>query len=88
MKIIHLGAKNCVTGSCHLMQTNPDTPDSINILWVKFMPQPPAKIRLVHGEGKARKALARELGGGIKELRTKRLSGPHRTTFSPLGENQ
>ncbi len=32
MKISHLGAKKCVTGSCHLIETNPDTPDNINIL--------------------------------------------------------
>jgi metallo-beta-lactamase family protein len=32
MKISHLGAKTCVTGSCHLIQTNPGSTDSINIL--------------------------------------------------------
>ena len=32
MKITHLGAKNCITGSCHLLQTNPDPSNSINIL--------------------------------------------------------
>jgi metallo-beta-lactamase family protein len=32
MKITHLGAKNCVTGSCHLLQTNPESSNSINIL--------------------------------------------------------
>jgi len=32
MKITHLGAKNCVTGSCHLVQILPDSPDSTNIL--------------------------------------------------------
>jgi metallo-beta-lactamase family protein len=32
IKITHLGAKDCVTGSCHLVQTNPDTLDNINIL--------------------------------------------------------
>ena len=32
IKITHLGAKNCVTGSCHLIQTNPGAPDNINIL--------------------------------------------------------
>ena len=32
IKIIHIGAKNCVTGSCHLVQTNPGQPDNINIL--------------------------------------------------------
>jgi len=32
MKITHLGAKNCVTGSCHLLQINPDPSNSINIL--------------------------------------------------------
>jgi metallo-beta-lactamase family protein len=32
MKISHLGAKACVTGSCHLIQTNPGSSDSINIL--------------------------------------------------------
>ncbi len=37
IKITHLGAKNCVTGSCHLVQTNPDKsntgkPDNTNIL--------------------------------------------------------
>jgi metallo-beta-lactamase family protein len=32
MKISHLGAKDCVTGSCHLVETNPGSPDGINIL--------------------------------------------------------
>jgi metallo-beta-lactamase family protein len=32
MKISHLGAKACVTGSCHLIQTNPGSNKSINIL--------------------------------------------------------
>jgi metallo-beta-lactamase family protein len=32
IKITHLGAKNCVTGSCHLIQTNPSAHDNINIL--------------------------------------------------------
>jgi len=32
MKITHLGAKNCVTGSCHLLQANPEPSNSINIL--------------------------------------------------------
>ncbi len=32
MKISHLGAKECVTGSCHLVQTNPGSADNINIL--------------------------------------------------------
>ena len=32
IKITHLGAKDCVTGSCHLIQTNPEKTDSINIL--------------------------------------------------------
>jgi len=32
MKISHLGAKDCVTGSCHMIQTRPDSPDSLSIL--------------------------------------------------------
>ncbi len=32
MKISHLGAKKCVTGSCHLVQTRPGSTDSLNIL--------------------------------------------------------
>ena len=32
MKINHLGAKNCVTGSCHLLQTSPTSADGPNIL--------------------------------------------------------
>ena len=32
IKIHHLGAKNCVTGSCHLVQTHPGSANSINIL--------------------------------------------------------
>ena len=32
MKISHLGGKDCVTGSCHLVQTRPGSPDSVNIL--------------------------------------------------------
>ena len=32
MKITHLGAKACVTGSCHLVQTRPDSKEGINIL--------------------------------------------------------
>jgi metallo-beta-lactamase family protein len=32
VKITHLGAKNCVTGSCHLVRTDPGRPGSINIL--------------------------------------------------------
>jgi metallo-beta-lactamase family protein len=32
IKISHLGAKDCVTGSCHLVQTRPGTADSVNIL--------------------------------------------------------
>lgn len=31
-KITHLGAKACVTGSCHLVQTSPNAGSSINIL--------------------------------------------------------
>ncbi len=31
-KITHIGAKECVTGSCHLVQTNPDDGSSVNIL--------------------------------------------------------
>jgi len=31
-RISHLGAKNCVTGSCHLIETQPGSPDSVNIL--------------------------------------------------------
>ena len=30
--ITHLGAKECVTGSCHLIQIRPDSADNINIL--------------------------------------------------------
>jgi len=32
MKISHLGARDCVTGSCHLIETIPGSDDSINIL--------------------------------------------------------
>ena len=32
MKISHLGAKECVTGSCHLVQTRPDSADGVNLL--------------------------------------------------------
>ena len=32
MKITHLGAKDCVTGSCHLVQTRPDSTEGVNIL--------------------------------------------------------
>ncbi len=32
IKISHLGAKECVTGSCHLIETHPGSADSINIL--------------------------------------------------------
>ena len=32
MKISHLGAKDCVTGSCHLVQTLPGSVDGVNIL--------------------------------------------------------
>ncbi|KJS00835.1 MAG: metallo-beta-lactamase [Desulfobulbaceae bacterium BRH_c16a] len=32
MKISHLGAKDCVTGSCHLIETLPGSADSVNIL--------------------------------------------------------
>ncbi|GAB6194154.1 MBL fold metallo-hydrolase [Desulfocastanea catecholica] len=32
LKITHLGAKECVTGSCHLIESNPGSSDSINIL--------------------------------------------------------
>jgi metallo-beta-lactamase family protein len=32
MKISHLGAKDCVTGSCHLIETDPGSNKSINIL--------------------------------------------------------
>ncbi len=32
LKISHLGAKECVTGSCHLVQTHPGSADSVNIL--------------------------------------------------------
>ncbi|MFH0725893.1 MAG: MBL fold metallo-hydrolase [Pseudomonadota bacterium] len=32
MKITHLGAKDCVTGSCHLAETRPGLTDGINIL--------------------------------------------------------
>ena len=32
MKITHLGAKECVTGSCHLVQTRPDSKEGVNIL--------------------------------------------------------
>lgn len=32
MKISHLGAKDCVTGSCHLVQTKPGSSDGVNIL--------------------------------------------------------
>jgi metallo-beta-lactamase family protein len=32
MKISHLGAKDCVTGSCHLVETRPGSADSVNIL--------------------------------------------------------
>ncbi|MBU1566215.1 MAG: MBL fold metallo-hydrolase [Proteobacteria bacterium] len=32
MKISHLGAKDCVTGSCHLVETEPGSSDSVNIL--------------------------------------------------------
>jgi len=32
MKIEHLGAKNCVTGSCHLVQTSPGSDSGVNIL--------------------------------------------------------
>ena len=32
LKIHHLGAKDCVTGSCHLVQFSPETNDSVNIL--------------------------------------------------------
>lgn len=32
MKISHLGAKDCVTGSCHLVETCPGSVDGVNIL--------------------------------------------------------
>ncbi|WP_232508068.1 hypothetical protein [Desulfobacula toluolica] len=32
MRLTHIGAKNCVTGSWHLVQTRPDSPGGINIL--------------------------------------------------------
>ncbi len=32
MKISHLGAKDCVTGSCHLVQTQPGSADGVNIV--------------------------------------------------------
>lgn len=32
IKINHLGAKNCVTGSCHLVQTHPGSDSGVNIL--------------------------------------------------------
>ena len=32
IKISHLGAKECVTGSCHLIETHPGSADSVNIL--------------------------------------------------------
>jgi metallo-beta-lactamase family protein len=32
MKITHLGAKDCVTGSCHLIETNPGSINGLNIL--------------------------------------------------------
>ena len=32
VKISHLGAKDCVTGSCHLIETHPGSADSVNIL--------------------------------------------------------
>jgi len=33
MQLTHLGAKNCVTGSCHLLQTHPGAAaDGVNIL--------------------------------------------------------
>ena len=32
VKITHLGAKECVTGSCHLIETYPGSADSVNIL--------------------------------------------------------
>ncbi len=58
MKISHLGAKECVTGSCHLIETHPGSTASINILvdcgttygndpelpFAQF-PVPPANIR-------------------------------------------
>jgi len=58
MKISHLGAKECVTGSCHLIETHPGSANSINILvdcgttygndlelpFAQF-PVPPADIR-------------------------------------------
>jgi metallo-beta-lactamase family protein len=31
-KITHLGAKDCVTGSCHLIETNPGLKDNLSIL--------------------------------------------------------
>jgi len=30
--ITHLGAQDCVTGSCHLVQTRPGSPDNVNLL--------------------------------------------------------
>lgn len=32
MEILHLGAKECVTGSCHLVQSSPDPVKNVNIL--------------------------------------------------------
>ena len=32
IKISHLGAKDCVTGSCHLVQTRPGAADGVNLL--------------------------------------------------------
>ena len=32
VNISHLGAKECVTGSCHLIETHPGSADSVNIL--------------------------------------------------------
>jgi len=32
MKISHLGAKDCVTGSCHLIEIGPGSADNVNIL--------------------------------------------------------
>lgn len=82
--IIHLGAENCVTGSCHqakgtlgrrILEGKTKVNACVHVLsgysahadqaglvnWVRSMPEPPGKIKLVHGEPLAQKALAKAL---------------------------
>lgn len=80
VKITHLGAKECVTGSCHLIQTHPDaSEDNINILSFSMH----GRYGTIDLANKDKKGIANKISDNFYELPISNLA--IREKILPLG---